>query len=168
MCLLRTWLMKYGDNHSNRSCGLPVLSCLVLSDLVCPHYHLQWRKIGTKIMYPTHLHNIYSEPNYWIVPKFYTRWQQRSRKTTIVKSYINVAFRLPCNSFKSYKRPKDFTFFSTHTVSCVGPIFHKYFFIVTWIIQRNYLSIYVGCTYTLAFRDMSSFSIQKFPSGRIL
>jgi len=79
-CLLWTWLMKFGGNRSNRSCRLPVFSCLVLSNLVCSHYHWQWGEIGMKIMYPTHLHNIYSESNYCIVPKFYTRWQQRSRK----------------------------------------------------------------------------------------
>jgi hypothetical protein len=60
--------------------------------------------------------------------KFYTRWQHRSRKTTVVKSYINVAFRLACDGIKAYNWPRDLTCFSIHTVSCVDPIFHKYWF----------------------------------------
>ena len=103
-----------------------------------------------------------------IVPKFYTRWQQRSRKTTVVKSYISVAFRLPSSSITSCNQPRDLTYFSIHTVSCIGQIFHKHCFIVTWIIQRNYWSIYVGPIYTIASQNMFSFSLQKFPSGLVL
>jgi len=83
---LRTWLTQFGGNHSNRSCVLPVFSVPVLSDLVCPPYHFQWRDIGMTSIYLTRLHNIYSKINYYIIPKFYTRWQQRSMETTTEKA----------------------------------------------------------------------------------